>query len=86
MIAKFTAKLRAWLIDLVREAIRLEWCEQNKIPIPMKTVSGITFHPFAQPASKPVTATPTPVTDKTFEQLQAESIAAQEKYYEPQPQ
>lgn len=89
-MGQLKAKLRAWLIDLVREAIRIErYAEQNRkaISFPLREESPEClkqkFRYVEDVASKPVTATVTEVQEKTFEQLQSESIAAQEKYYEP---
>lgn len=79
---KLKAKLRAWLIDLVREAIRIEFAahrfEQEKFAFD-------NFPTYARrvPASKPVTATPIPTQEKSFEQFQDESIAEQATYYAP---
>lgn len=86
MITKWKLRLRAWLIDLVREAIRTEMIDQSQI-FPAKGGIAVYDPGPAWPqkvASKPVTSTSTVGPEKTFEQFQAESIAEQEKFYEPQ--
>lgn len=74
------AKLRVWLLEIVREAIRLEFPRQQQIP-------PTGFYPLdgALGAMKPVKTplkalTPEP-SEKSFEQLQDESLQAQEKFY-----
>ncbi len=76
MIDRWKAILRAWLIDLVREAIRLERAA-------IQPISGQNAY-VAQtknPASNPVT-----VSEPSFEQMQATAIQEQEKHYAPQQQ
>lgn len=73
-IAKWKAKLRAWLIDLVREAIRIERAAESlprfrKAPDPP---------PFDAKTVKVIIE-----LEPSFEQMQAEAIREQEKYYEP---
>jgi hypothetical protein len=64
------SRIRAWLIDLVREAIRTEFPERWLGPYGNARVPQ-------RPASKPVT----PLTDPSFEQMQSQAIQEQEKYY-----
>lgn len=84
------AKLRAWLIDLVREAIRLDRKQQlglNGIEYVNRAANTGSFSAVMRDsASKPVTATPTPLAEKTFEQFQDESIAEQANFYAPKEQ
>lgn len=83
------AKLRAWLIDIVREAIRIEDAEillRNNFFQSRPTGSIPRLSPMSwreDIASKPVTSTPIPVQEKSFEQFQDESIAEQATYYAP---
>lgn len=78
------ARLRAWLIELVREAIRVERVAEGYALMPVATRCSMVGMPQTViRASKPVTATVTKVPEKSFEQMQSESLAAQEKYYAP---
>ncbi len=71
-------RLRAWLIDIVRDAIRLEREAQAYAEQVKRSVQPTSHIPLAvKPASNVVT---TPI-DKSFEQLERESITEQEKYY-----
>jgi hypothetical protein len=84
MIELWKLRLRAWLIDLVREAIRREQISARFVIKP----DGVTrftaaqiddlFPPSPQPASKPLTP-----TEPSFEQMEREALSAQEKHYEP---
>jgi len=89
-------KIRAWLIDLVREAIRREAIEtasrQNLEAIGITAwelnPTDATIKPrkqtstsLAKTASKPVT--PTVASEPSFERSESEALQAQEKYYEP---
>lgn len=73
------AKLRAWLIELVREAIRSErTLEHKKIDV------SVFAHPEDK-LSRPMKTESAPIViAPSFEQLQAEALAAQEKFYEPE--
>lgn len=73
---KWKAKLRAWLIEIVREAIRIERGAGlfTSMPSPTMTREAI---PKAS-LSPTILAV---ISD--FEQMQSESIAEQVKYYEP---
>jgi hypothetical protein len=78
----FKAKLRAWLIDLVREAIRIEHTAEYSIP---KTTPKMRA-PFnlPPPLIKPTNVELTPIVfEPSFEQMQADAIKEQEKFYEP---
>lgn len=66
-------KLRAWLIDLVREAIRIERVA-SQIPVRATPSKPARTEPKPQPIH----------VDTSFEQMQAEALKAQEKYYEPE--
>jgi hypothetical protein len=97
MFSQVKAKIRAWLIDLVREAIRIEQFgrdQMSKSPdmtIPTRWDTRIPIPSFsAQPGnfanSKPfpgISQETWEATNLSFEQMQATAIAAQEKYYEP---
>lgn len=81
MIKRWKAQLRAWLIGAMRDAIRLE----RAMDEPAKTERAIypgrlQPSPMMNVAVKPATV---PIPDPSFEQMQAEAIQAQEKYYEP---
>lgn len=89
MIARYRTQLRAWLIGAMRDAIRLEYYAQdalNKHHQPHANAQHSQSGHAASnamplyPAPKPVDA---PIPDPSFEQMQAEAIQAQEKYYEP---
>lgn len=86
MLRKLKARLRAWLIDLVREAIRIERAAATQPTMPNKNDAlECMFYPeryAGKAASKPVTATSIEVGEKSFEQMQAEALAAQAKHYE----
>lgn len=73
------AKLRSWLIELVREAIRSERVQPGNT---YTLVAGPTLIPD-NPVRPSLKAAPI-VIAPSFEQLQAEAIAAQEKFYEPE--
>ena len=81
-VAKLKAKLRAWLIDLVREAIRMENAPRDPVEAMRRRMPERppAPHPMMQPEPIGALLTITP----SFEQLQAEAIAAQEKFYEPE--
>lgn len=83
MIAKFKAKLRAWLIDLVREAIRLERGARHPFKPERSVFSDFTLPPVNFSAVAEISASPVHI-EPSFEQLQAEALAAQEKFYEPE--
>jgi hypothetical protein len=85
------AKLRAWLLEIVREAIRLEL---KRVPFQSQVSSSyikqslppLKFEGVAEyqaPKSEKPTASPPP-PEPSFEQLQDESIAEQEKHYAEQ--
>jgi len=72
------AKFRAWLIELVREAIRMERATSQ-------TYTNVRMHkiePFVTAKKEPSEAQPVSL-EPSFEQMQAEALKAQEKYYEP---
>lgn len=73
-MGQLIAKLRAWLIELVREAIRIENQSQNYVKYSNGNIAK-------RPALIPVVKVSIPITDPTFEQMQAQSIEQQEKYY-----
>lgn len=83
-------RLRAWLIELVREAIRVEmtaqsysWFQVKKMEL--KTENGVdASYPPLPPLRAQGKVKPDPLpTELSFEQIQANAIAEQEKYYEP---
>jgi hypothetical protein len=79
LIDRLKAILRAWLIDLVREAIRLELSpEQAAVERPMYDPFATMKSGQAKPASKPVTA----LDPTDFAQMLDVAIQRQEKYYE----
>lgn len=91
MIKRWKAQLRAWLIDLVRDAVRLESYQQRgniglhveAVESPIWTAERIKqSEPALKAKAKPAPIR-TPIPDPSFEQMQAEAIQAQEKYYEP---
>lgn len=70
------AKLRAWLIELVRDAIRMECVSIQPVgtaPKPSVTVRAVE-----------ATAKQLGPIEPSFEQMQADAIQAQEKYYAPE--
>lgn len=76
------ARLRAWLIDLVREAIRIERVAdrytvqpEGVVRFSERQVAALVPH-----AAKEVVT----ISEPSFEQMQAEALKAQEKYYEPE--
>jgi hypothetical protein len=79
------SRIRAWLIDLVREAIRTEFPERW-LGLTEAKRTEVAYNPYGnarvvtlpqRPASKPVT----PLTEPSFEQMQLQAIQEQEKYY-----
>jgi len=76
------AKLRAWLIDLVREAIRSEAVQPGNT---YSLVSAPTpDNPaVSRPRLKPAPSEESVHIEPSFEQMQADALKAQEKYYEP---
>lgn len=91
-------KLRAWLISLVREAMRAEGIagmpqSHNEPYLPTATVWSPTKRaPLADMQPWPGLGSPftrntvqlaTTNSEPSFEQMQAEAIKEQEKYYEP---
>lgn len=77
------AKLRAWLIDLVREAIRLEFpaireSVEGVVSVKGKVPTVVYIDPPQEKKVESIQVTP------SFAQLQAEALAAQEKFYEPE--
>jgi hypothetical protein len=84
LIARLKSELRAWLIDLVREAIRDQRIEDMLREESTRPIYPGKLGPFktSKPASKPETA---PVYEPSFERMEAEAIQDQEKYYEPAP-
>lgn len=84
------AKLRAWLIDLVREAIRSEMAVIAVGGDLMATVPNPTYFPVhgglpIQPARSysDALAKASASIVPSFEQMQAEALKAQEEFYEP---
>lgn len=86
------AKLRVWLIDLVREAIKLEakqalglnGNEYTHLKANTKSVAAIKrAEPEIIPQKTEKGAGFTITFTPSFEQMQAEALKAQEKYYEP---
>jgi len=82
MITTLKTKFRAWLIDLVREAIRSERVQPGNT---YSLVSASTLLPDnpKTPAPKSYTDVLDRALNPSFEQMQAEALKAQEKYYEP---
>jgi hypothetical protein len=91
MVKRWKAALRTWLVQLVRDAIRLEFpvirdsleramAVKGKTPIMVYVDPSVTSK-GTKPASNPLTPT---IIDPSFEQLQADAIMAQGKFYEPQ--
>jgi hypothetical protein len=83
------AKLRAWLIDLVREAIRIE-AKAKQFSDKYGDDSLAIYRATADSyASRPDAAVMTNISanattfEPSFEQMQAEALKAQEKYYGP---
>ena len=74
MIKPCKAKLRAWLIELVREAVRIECAEWKMIP--PKFQDGTLAKLPEAPKQQVVAVEP------SFEDIQAMAIKEQEKYYE----
>ena len=86
MLSELRARLRAWLIALVREAIRIERAANQpvvagKIPLIFHEGELSTRYDINKVASKPVT-----VSEPSFEQMQTAAIQEQEKHYAPQQQ
>jgi hypothetical protein len=73
------AKLRAWLIDLVREAVALE-ISQYAISAGPTTKWQVSDAIIPKGKAAVIAAIP---IELSFEQMQAEALKAQEKYYEP---
>lgn len=71
-MGQLKARLRAWLIDLVREAVRAEMILESQIFPAMGGVAVYDGRPKA----------PAPPSDPTFEQMQDMSLREQEKFYE----
>lgn len=81
MIELWKIKLRAWLIDLVREAFRLELGKYSVV-MPSDFASMVSSKAAqAKTASRPAA---TVVSEPSFEQQERDSIAAQEKHYAPE--
>jgi hypothetical protein len=89
MIANLKARLRAWLIDLVREAIRIERTAEllNKHPTRFVGTMAPRMAPvpmsYSDALSQAAAAPQVIPFEPSFEQLQSEALQAQEKYYEP---
>jgi hypothetical protein len=74
-VAFLKARLRAWLIDLVREAIRIEMGAYTFV-MPTDFAAAVTRKATSlKPASKPVNPEP------SFEQMEREALEQQEKHY-----
>jgi hypothetical protein len=71
MIQRWKAEFRMWLVDLVRDAVRIE--------LLAFTYVKLTPHLDVKPKPPVVPA----VTEPSFEQMQAQAIEAQTKFYEP---
>lgn len=88
---RMKARLRAWLIDLVREAIRVERLKEQGV----YDAEFLARHPFleklrpvapirtAEQLIAAVNETEPIVLEPSFEQMQADAIAEQRKFYEP---
>lgn len=77
---KYKAKLRAWLIDLVREAIRVEF------PVVRDSIERAVMVRGKVPTVVYIDPEPNPATiqvEPSFEQMQADALKAQEEFYEP---
>ena len=72
MIQRWKAALRIWLVDLVRDAVRVELLQ----------FTYVKLAPLGAPKTKPPSIPV--VTEPSFEQLQTQAIAEQEKFYQPQ--
>lgn len=78
---RLKAKLRAWLIALVREAVRLEqvaWQHEFDRRIVEGESSG-----DPTPTIRTMSKSQSIFSEPSFDQMQAEAIKEQEKYYEP---
>lgn len=71
MIQRWKAEFRMWLVDLVRDAVRIELLEYTYVR---------TNPPVAVKPKPPVVPA---VTEPSFEQMQAQAIEAQTKFYAP---
>lgn len=69
---RLKSRLRTWLIDLVREAVRVEMISESQI---FPAMGGIAIYPGRPKATAPP-------SDPTFEQMQDMSLREQEKFYE----
>jgi hypothetical protein len=77
MIAKWRAELRAWLLQIVRDAVRLELIAAsyaNQVP----AIKPIAVMP--KPASKPLTSQ---IHEPSFEQMERQALQGQVNFYEP---
>lgn len=75
------AKFRAWLIDLVREAIRTEFpAVRDSVERAVMVKGKVPAVVYIDPAKAKTESIP---IEPSFEQMQAEALKAQEKYYEP---
>jgi hypothetical protein len=90
-MTKLKAKFRAWLLEIVREGVKteleIEWAVRQRIErgnvrggIPGLAGTDIPMGVGTLP--KPIAQPPPP--EPSFEQLQDESIAEQEKHYAEQ--
>jgi hypothetical protein len=80
MIGKWKASLRAWLIALVREAIRAENLEEKHLQAEVSVAATLSVSKTEPLGSNPSFRA---ISEPSFEQMQAEAIKEQEKYYEP---
>lgn len=71
MIQRWKAEFRMWLVDLVRDAVRVE----------LLAFTYVKLNPPLIPKPKPP-AVPV-VTEPSFEQMQTQAITEQEKFYAP---
>ena len=83
--------IRAWLIALIREAVRLELADVRRQELKAKQFKdGIyeldtakhPIYPGSLGRSEPKPH-PTPVAEPSFEQMQAQALQDMENYYAP---
>ena len=74
-------KLRAWLIDLVREAIRME---QPRAPFLSGMIPADTENSNTLRFRATTVINSEPPIDPSFEQMQADALKAQKEFYAPE--
>jgi hypothetical protein len=76
---RLKARLRAWLIDLVREAVRLEL---NAREIALAHDAKRVVFDFTRDKATVLASAPVEPIEPSFELLQEQAIQGQEKFYE----